>query len=231
MNNKNYYLGDRPLAYSINDVELGAKITIYFTYGEKEYEFESSVVHLEKGLVCIDVIRNDGKVLGLGSVNGKIMLVLSRKDEKPIVWTDCTLKTGIMKSGTNVYIVSTPTDGRELNRRSAFRLYIGLSGTVSLIGTNTGSGCIVKDFSTSGFAFLVDRPMMDCSGRPLLLKFDDPNLNMQISCTGSIVREATLPNGKYLYGARLTNNQVMISKYLNLKQHEELQRRAKKEFG
>ena len=146
-------------------------------------------------------------------------MTYSRNDKAPIVWkgVGCSV---VKTKGRVLYKVIASGAGFEVNRREAFRLFVGLEG-IARVGTNRRAmDVILKDLSDTGFAFVVDHEIEDATGLSVRLVFKDFDRNYDL--TGFIVRLVKVEEEKYVYGCRMTMRNQLINHYISMKQRQML---------
>ena len=142
-----------------------------------------------------------------------------RENKSPIVWKGVGVACVYEKSGS-FYKVSASGEGFEINRRGAFRLFVGISGVAQLGINKKAVDVIVKDVSENGFSFVSSEDMDNVINMPVRLVFNDFNKNY--SLMGIIVRKVIINEAKILYGCQLSVNNSELEHYINQKQRQML---------
>ena len=123
------------------------------------------------------------------------------------------------KSGS-FYKITASGEGFEINRRGAFRLFVGISGVAQLGINRKAVDVIVKDVSENGFSFVSSEDMENVINMPVRLVFNDFNKNY--SLMGIIVRKVIINETKVLYGCQLSVSNSQLEQYINQKQRQML---------
>ena len=155
-------------------------------------------------------LRINGKILSFNSSGGGIMVsvYMIRDSKPPMLWKGVAVNSIREEEGT-LYKISANGEGFEVNRRGAFRLFIGISG-VAQLGTNRKAvDVIVKDVSESGFSFVGTEDM-------------DNDFNQNYSLMGIIVRKVVIGENKIVYGCRLGVRNANLEQYISQKQRQML---------
>lgn len=201
----------------INEIPQNSKITVIASINKDYIEFNTHVLGTSGEYVLVEVIKNDeGKVIGFTS--DKISLDVSYVEEEkkpPFIWRN--VKIGNFKKGNNAYHVLAQTEeGRRENRRGAYRLYLGEDCMLDVPGYVKATKVILKDISSTGFAFLYNEEL------PLgtLCRIHCMVDNTKIALTGAIVRTQTLDNGNIVYGCHMDNFSKELEKFIAKKQRE-----------
>ena len=108
----------------LSELEQGAKVLLLLTIDGKHFEFETIVQGKHKHDVLLEPIRKDQKILNVQSDQVDVDIMYMREDDKPILWKEA--KMGCIRHKHKIYYASeAANEGREYNRRGAYRLYIG----------------------------------------------------------------------------------------------------------
>lgn len=196
------------------------RIIIELSYNGQKYEFPSKFLKKDGQYIYIEPIRINGKVLGFNSTeNITVSLIMVRDAKSPIVWKGVGITTAYEKEGT-CYKVIASGEGYEVNRRGAFRLFVGISGVAQLGINKKAVDVIVKDVSETGFSFVSSEDMENVMNMPVRLVFSDFNQNY--SLMGIIVRKVVINEAKILYGCQLSINNTKLEHYISQKQRQML---------
>ena len=190
------------------ELPVGTGILFDVSIQKQELEFPSEVVEVHDNFILTKPVMSKGKVVGLGGEGVSVSLTYSRNDKAPIVWkgVGCSV---VKTKGRVLYKVIASGAGFEVNRREAFRLFVGLEG-IARVGTNRRAmDVILKDLSDTGFAFVVDHEIEDATGLSVRLVFKDFDRNYDL--TGFIVRLVKVEEEKYVYGCRMTQRQMLAN--------------------
>lgn len=196
-------------------------LIIELSMNGQKYEFPSKVIRIVNQGVLVEPIRINGKILSFNSSGGGIMVsvYMIRDSKPPMLWKGVAVNSIREDNGT-FYKISANGEGFEVNRRGAFRLFIGISG-VAQLGTNRKAvDVIVKDVSESGFSFVGTEDMDNVINMPVRLVFADFNQNY--SLMGIIVRKVVIGENKIVYGCRLGVRNANLEQYISQKQRQML---------
>lgn len=190
---------------------------------DQHLEFKSVVVAKISNYVLIESIRIKGKVINFETGNVLIDMLLIRDEIAPIIWKRVLLKNITYNNKTYYKVVPTG-DGFEINRRNAFRMYIGINGVVQVGVNSPAIDVIVKDVSETGFSFVckenIDKPLKST----VRLVFADNNKTFSLS--GILIRQEEINEVKYVYGCILNIKNQFLNQYINQKQREMLSRQG-----
>ena len=194
----------------LSELEQGAKVLLLLTIDGKHFEFETIVQGKHKHDVLLEPIRKDQKILNVQSDQVDVDIMYMREDDKPILWKE--VKMDCIRHKHKIYYASeAANEGREYNRRGAYRLYIG-------------EEIHLKDLSNTGFAFIYKEELKDADGAFVYMTYmaQYEKKVTEIALFGKIVRTMPLDDGRFLYGCALMKKNEMIGHYINQKQMEQL---------
>lgn len=197
------------------------KLIIELSMNGQKYEFPSQVIRKTNQNVLIEPVRINGKVLSFNSSSGgvTVSIFMIRDGKPPMLWKGVAVNSVREEDGT-FYKITANGEGFEVNRRGAFRLFIGISG-VAQLGTNRKAiDVIVKDVSENGFSFVGSENMDDVINKPVRLVFADFNQNY--SLMGIIVRKVVIGESKIVYGCKLGVRNANLEQYISQKQRQML---------
>ena len=201
----------------IRELPPNANVTVIASVDNHYIEFPTRVVGSAEENILIELIRNDeGKIIGFTS--DKIKLDLSfvlEEDKPPFVWRD--IKISNIKYNNNGYnMVAQTREGKRENRRGAFRLFLGLDAGLDLVETPGSIPVILKDISSTGFAFVYPGELETNKFCKVSSMVD----NKRLILSGIIVRKQIMDNGNTVYGCRLEKFSKELEKFIAQKQRE-----------
>lgn len=204
----------------LQEMPADNKIIIELSIKGQKFEFPSKVVSQGNNSIFIEPIRINGKVLTFNASESiAINIVMIRENKSPMVWKGVGVACVHEKSGS-FYKITASGEGFEINRRGAFRLFVGISGVAQLGINRKAVDVIVKDVSENGFSFVSSEDIENVINMPVRLVFNDFNKNY--SLMGIIVRKVIINETKVLYGCQLSVNNSQLEQYINQKQRQML---------
>lgn len=196
------------------------KIIFEFTMNGHSFEFPTKITGKGNNYILAEPIRVSGKILSFNSAEKiQVNLVFTQKDKSPMVWKGVGVSVISIK-GRQQYKVVASGEGYEVNRRNAFRLFVGINGIVQIGINRKAFEVIIKDISETGFSFVTSEDINNAEGLPVRMVFAD--CNSQFSLMGECVRKVVLAENKFLYGCQLKVENVNLQKYINEKQRQML---------
>lgn len=204
----------------ITELKPEEEIIFEIKLGNDTHEFKSKVLEIKPDFIIANPIRAEGKVLSFSSASVPTDLVYKRADKAPIVWKQVAITVVAYKKNT-VYKIMQSMEGREMNRRGSYRLYVGVDGVVQLGSNHKAVDVLVKDISESGFAFICSEDLEDAESRGSVhMVFKDNDKNIAIN--GIIVRKIELGPNRFLYGCIINLKTPLVAQYINQKQRERI---------
>lgn len=201
------------------DIEPKSNIILKITVNGQYIDLPTVAYKQESdGIIC-DAIRINDRVVSISSPNISVELMYIRKQKSPVVWKGVICESVILESKT-YYKIMSKDEGAEKNRREAYRLFLGCHG-VAQIGTNRKAiDVMVKDVSDTGFAFITGQDIESVEGTPVRLVFFDSD--NQFSLMGLVVRKVPIEDSGYIYGCRLSVDNIKLSRFIAAKQRNGL---------
>lgn len=207
----------------LQEIDVGSKVTILVRIGSQTLAFDTVVQEpAEDGVLTEPVYRND-KLIGF-KTKGLIITVqiFNLSDEKVYEFNNVEILNVKTKDGAIHHKMICKSSGKQINRRTAVRVWLGIEG-VARVGTNrTAYNVIIKDISVSGISFILHKDMGIEAGEMAHITFNDVDARIKFSLSAIIVRTAEMEDGRVLYGCRLNQESPAISKYVTDKQREKL---------
>lgn len=201
------------------ELEAGANIILQVQMKAQIMEFPSTVFGTDENGILAEPVRVDQKVVGFGGEGIRLSVILIRQDKPPFIWKNVRCVT-VLAAGATRYQITAFNEGYEMNRRQAFRLFIGINGIVQVGINHKAVEVIVKDVSETGFSFVSTQDIDTSMNTPIRLVFMD--LNRNYSLMGLLVRKVILGPNKVLYGCHLSVKNQELCRYINEKQRQQL---------
>lgn len=214
----------------IEELTAEQEITFMVTAGDQQLEFLSTILEClpRKHMVLAAPVLKDDKIVAFQGKGVIVHMVVSFPDSKPQVFQNVTVRPAKRSDNTFCYTVFTLAESKTLNRRGAFRCYIGMATHVQVGAHRSTVEAIIKDISTTGFAFTTDSEKEFTEGETVHAvlndHFDEIAKNYNFALFGVIVRHYELENGNVVYGCRFLNHIYGLENYITLKERLRLQK-------
>lgn len=207
----------------LEELDPGSKITIMVGIGNQTLTFDSILEEpSDKGVLTTPVYREE-KLVGFRTKGLIIHIqVTNISDQKVYEFADVEILNVKTQDEQIHHKMICKTPGKQINRRSAVRVWLGFDGVAMIGAQRAPYEVTVKDISISGISFVFHQDLNVEPGTVVSVVFNDPDKRMKFNISAIIVRTAQLEDGKTLYGCRLNQESPIISKYVNDKQREKL---------
>lgn len=213
----------------IEELEVNQAIKILVNAGNQQLEFSSTVLETfpRKHLILASPIMKDDKIISFNGKGIQTHVVVFFPDQKPIVFQNVSIQTTRGRNDELCYIITSLLDSKEFNRRGAFRCYIGIDTHVR-IGSHKGAlDAIIKDVSSSGFAFALrgekELEIGESVHAVLNDYIEETAKSYSFHLIGTVVRSYELENKIIVYGCQLSAKIVGLDSYLVEKERIRLQ--------
>lgn len=214
----------------IEELTAEQPITFLVTIGDKHLEFPSVVLDVlpRKHMIVAAPVMRDEKIISFHGADILVNMVVAFPDQKPHVFQNVTVHTAKNADDSLCYTVTTLAESKELNRRGAYRCYIGIDTSVR-VGSHRGTISVtIKDISATGFAFSTsdEREFQENESVHAVLNdyVEETAKSYSFHLYGVIVRKFKLENGNMVYGCRFPARVIGLESYIMEKERIRLQR-------
>lgn len=207
----------------IDEIVKGGDIELEVRFNGKSMSFNSNVAFIIEQSVLINSIQVNHKTVGFSNQCHINFLI---KDKGNLfIWEN--VKVSLVKARDVIYHkIDLSGDGKQINRRDAFRMYIGEDMPIYINSASgpTAINVLVKDISETGVGFIT-KEELDVT-RTFRLKLKENGRIYILS--GVIVRKEFLDNiNSTLYGCKFTEKNNILGKYIAKRQSEQLRNKTK----
>ena len=210
------------------EIEQGEQIRVVASTEKSKFEQTAFIEFSKDGVIFVKPMYYEGQLLNFDGEHLKISVVYIVNNEKPMVWEGCTIRY-VQTKTQKFHAIFCKRDGIHLNRRQAFRQYLGIPGKLMVESTRERKEVIVKNISTTGVSFVMesmdDITMDDI--RKFQLEFKDTQERLNIMLQGEVIREEDVENKK-VFGALIKKTNVELSAYIAHKQKQDMARKRGK---
>lgn len=225
----------------INEISVGNEVCLEIVTAGRTIELTTKVAELsdyemktitklviQKDLysTVFEAIINNGKTLGLTTNDTMVYNVKCTMNDKYYVWNNVYIKTVKLPSGSTYYLVMSAFDVNVMNRRNAYRLWIGEEVTVTLGLSQDRIRGILKDLSASGMGVIVADASDFHLERIVHVQYIDADKTI-FNLTGKVVSVTEISPAKILIGCAFVGKSQAVERYVSQKQIE----RAKERKG
>lgn len=190
----------------INEIAPGSTIKIIVSIGVNRLEFETKAVEgisvPTNGLI-VDAIRKKGKLINF-SVKGVLcgIFVIDDQTQLPYQWKIVKIRKVKMK-GVFQHVILTQQEVEPFNRRTHFRVWIGLAAILQVGKNQTTYNVTIHDISARGISFICLKEIDIAEGALIHATFFDESTGTSFNITAIIVRQSELDELRVIWGCKL----------------------------
>lgn len=206
----------------LGELEAGTEISIEVKAGKKSRTFHNVVEQVIKGVILINPLVYENKILDLSGEGISITVFANDEEEIPLQFRGCTAKL-IRGKEKRYCAIACNNVGKRVNRRGTFRIYIGEKGIVEIPGRSERMEVTVRDLSLMGFAFVTDKSHWEEGVSSLCLEFAG-RYGDRIRIQGSLIHATEVENNLLIIGCQIIRCANDLSDYITQKQRENLKK-------
>lgn len=199
----------------ITEIELPNKLIFKFKFRDKPYRMIMEIVAKSNKYIVIPSILANNQVLDPGMITD-VEFIYTVKDGI-FLYNNTKLETSSFQ-GMRVYQVSTEDDITRLNRRGAYRVFIGELIKMLVVNPNGKKkemDGILKDLSVTGMGIISKVELEIGSNISMIYNYEGLNVHL----TGQIIRKDKLERYRaYNYGCIFKEPNNGVNKVVTLKQ-------------
>lgn len=207
----------------LGELEIGTEISIELKAGQKSWTFRQTVEQILKGVVITSPLIYEGRMLNLSAGDISITVFAQAGGEVPLQFRGCTAKL-VQGKEKRFCAIACSNEGKRVNRRSNFRIFIGERGVAELSGkSGTKLEVTVKDLSLMGVSFVADKAKWEKDVSYVWVEFPG-RYGDRIRIQGSVVHVTEVENNLLIVGCRILKCANDLSTYITHKQRESLKK-------
>ena len=207
----------------LGELEIGTEISIELKIGPKSLTCRQVVEKVMKGVVITSPLIYEGRMLDLSAGDIAVSVFANVGGEVPIQFRGCSAKL-VQGKEKKFCAIACNNEGKRVNRRSNFRIFIGERGVVELSGkSSTKLEVTIKDLSLMGVAFVVDKVKWEKGVSYVWVEFPG-RYGDRIRIQGSVVHVTEVENNLLIVGCRILKCANDLSTYITHKQRENLRK-------
>lgn len=207
----------------LGELEIGTEISIELKAGQKSWTFRQTVEQILKGVVITSPLIYEGRMLNLSAGDISITVFAQAGGEVPLQFRGCTAKL-VQGKEKRFCAIACSNEGKRVNRRSNFRIFIGERGVAELSGkSGTKLEVTVKDLSIMGVSFVADKAKWEKDVSYVWVEFPG-RYGDRIRIQGSVVHVTEVENNLLIVGCRILKCANDLSTYITHKQRESLKK-------
>ncbi len=199
------------------DIGENERIQIVAENKNASLQYLTTVVMNKQKLLLIHPIMYGDRIVNFDVRNVRTSVVYTGEGDKPLVWDDCVIKNTVYQQ-QKYQVVYSAKEGKRINRREAYRQYVGTKGILQVDSTRDKREVVVKDISTSGIAFVSDLSMEMGDIGSFHLNYEDRECKLALQLAGTLVREEDVDPDRRVFGGVIKQSNVDLNNYVMLKQ-------------
>ena len=193
-------------------------ISVTVVRGETSVSLSTDVLAQGSDCVYVNPFLHGDAMVSFDIPDIDISMMAVRENAVPFFWNSVTI-TKDKVNGQVCQCIRSTGDGVRLNRRTAFRVFVGIEGDCIVIDKNTMVPITVRDISASGIGFIVhskEDPEFKF-GSKVHIRYEDAEMRFKIDVIARVVRREEAEAG-YIFGCEFACMYPQIEKYVAQKQ-------------
>ena len=214
----------------IEELAPEQSITFLVITGGKQLEFPSTVLESlpRKHMILAMPIMKGDKIISLSSNSLIVHLIATFPEQKPMVFQNVTVQSVKREDDSLCYAITCAEESKELNRRGAFRCFLGIESHIRVGNNKAAIPVTLKDISVTGFSFTISstREYAEKDKVHAVLNdyIEESGNRYSFQLYGTIVRHVPLENGMTVYGCQLNGKVVGLDRYIMEKERMRLRK-------
>lgn len=204
---------------TIEDIQTNDTVEIEILYKGMRKSFPSVVRGFVDDSILVDPIMSGSKAVGFPEeLKTRLSIVIKGV---PFVWNDPKVRL-VKYAGKMYHMISIPGEGNYMNRRQAFRQYVGEEMPITVTrrgGEKDVLTVLVKDLSETGVGIVSD-VLMNVEDS-IRLRISDAGYLMSINAVVVRIQEEK-DNRDRVYGCQFTEKVPKLSQYIMQIQRDKL---------
>lgn len=204
---------------TIEDIQTNDTVEIEILYKGMRKSFPSVVREFVDDSILVDPIMSGSKAVGFPEeLKTRLSIVIKGV---PFVWNDPKVRL-VKYAGKMYHMISIPGEGNYMNRRQAFRQYVGEEMPITVTrrgGEKDVLTVLVKDLSETGVGIVSD-VLMNVEDS-IRLRISDAGYLMSINAVVVRIQEEK-DNRDRVYGCQFTEKVPKLSQYIMQIQRDKL---------
>lgn len=204
----------------IQEIPEDSRINITVTREDTSAAFSSTIAHSFSDCIFVEPFMYEDNLIAFDTPGIIIEMVVTREGEVPYVWKSVQITKEVYENKV-YHCIKAGTIGVKLNRRNAFRVFIGENGSAMEVPGNARLDVLVKDISSTGIGILIDDSLR-CDldvGKHVQVMFSDSVISANFNVTARVVRIVPVEDkNQHLYGCQFSKHYPQIDRYCAAKQ-------------
>lgn len=203
---------------NLSEITEDYSVSVNVIKGDASATFSSSPAFVKGGDLYVQPFRHENHIINFAADGVSFELSAVKEGEVPFFWKNVSVTKG-SNEGQLYHVIHAETDGVKVNRRNAFRVFIGIDGNAMRVSNKTSEAITVKDISSTGIAVITrdkEKPHFEV-GEQLRVSYRDEDFYMEIDVDCRVVRIFTTDVG-YVYGCQFSRLYPRVEHYVATRQ-------------
>jgi len=202
----------------LGEISEDYSVSVNVMKGDASATFSSKPAFFEGGRLFVMPFRYDNQIINFGADGLFFEFSAVRDGEVPYFWKNVNISREV-RNNEVFHAISSDVDGVRLNRRNAFRVFIGLDGEAINLDDKKSHHITVKDISSTGIGILSRKnedPLFEV-GNLLQVRYRDEDFYIDVDITCRVVRMYESDVG-YVYGCQFSRLYPKVENYVAQRQ-------------
>lgn len=166
----------------------------------------------------VQPFRYNGAIISFDAPDINISMMALKEDSVPFFWQIVHIRK-VVKDGQFYHCISCNMDGVRLNRRNAFRVFVGVNGDCIIMQNNKTIPVNVRDISATGIGILASEEYATDFGfgSKIRIFFNDEDMYFKVDVIARVVRTVAAEKA-FIYGCEFTCMYPQLERYIASKQ-------------
>lgn len=203
---------------SLEKIESGTAITLKVKRDSTVADFDTVLIeHVGNCLVC-EPLLHENKIINF-SIPGVTheVQIFDKSIGKLYAWRNIEVKAGYYKKKTLCHLIYLNSIPVEINRRTNYRQFVGVEGTVFPFHKQA-LHILIRDVSNNGVGFIASEKGELEVGADVRVVFKDCDNRFNFALNCRIVRERELSRDTFEFGCKVIDPPSKLAQYVAHKQ-------------
>lgn len=234
----------------LNELPPGSNVELTALIGSQKLVFQENCISLSlddkrlakelnkitKGYsyAVVPAIRQDDKIVGFPTSGVVYQLIgVNEADKKVYLWPNVMVKQIRLPDQPPMHFFLSKTNAREYNRRARYRLWMGVSGIVTIGLERRTFDVTIKDVSSTGVAFIIQNKLLEENNLTLnpqslvVLTFFDEASGSNFRLSALVVRQNPADEMRTIFGCKFSEENHLLAQFITKRQREKLREQRK----
>lgn len=201
-----------------NQAELKSHVALLTAQEDLRVLLQFRTKYPDLNFCIVEPVRAQSKLVNFQSEK-VICNVTTIINENPYIWRDVMILNIRFPVYGSAHLLATNENCKSINRREAYRLYLGYNGTVKVDDVTVKA--TIVDISEMGVGVIVSELKIE-KQQNILVNFREPSNDKEYHLRAYVVRMEETVRGNLRIGCRLLHKSAELRKLIMMKQKERL---------